>query len=172
MLTIRRWRTYFGFGRVRKGALKALPAQMQRGRPGHLPLPLGKAARFACTIAPPPRGRVEAAPLPASLSPSSQFPQRAPRIRDRRPVFERMPAAAVVAIFEELMHSCRNIPDRVARRQSYTLGIPGLAAVCIRSGLTFFPFAGKTCELKPNYRCLRRSMRGRASTNTFSGNAG
>jgi hypothetical protein len=36
-----------------------------------------------------------------------------------------MPAAAVAAIFEEIMHSFRSICDRVAGRKSYTLGIPG-----------------------------------------------
>lgn len=172
MLTIRRWRTYFGFGRARNGALNALPAQKQRGRPGHLPLSLGKAARFAPNDSPAPARPSRGRPHACVSTPVFPISTTRPRIRDGRPVFERMPAAAGVAIFEENMHSCRNIPDRVARRESYTLGIPGSADVCIRSGLTFFPFAGKICELKPNYLCLRRSMKERASTNTFPGNAG
>lgn len=59
-------------GRTRNDALKAFPAQKQQDWPGHLPLPLGKVARIARTIAPalPSSGWP---PMPALRSPVSGF---------------------------------------------------------------------------------------------------
>ena len=95
------------------------------------------------------------------------------RIRDGRLVFERMPEAALVALF--LKKSC-------IRSAVFAIALPGGRAILwaflgtsrflhsARIGV--FLFAGKTCELKPNYLGLRRSMQEQASTINFSGNAG
>ena len=151
----------------------ALLAQKRRDRFGHLPCLLDKAARFACTIDFPLRCRAGAS-LPC-LHCDPRFPASTMRlrIRDGRLVFERMPEAALVALF--LKKSC-------IRSAVFAIALPGGRAILwaflgtsrflhsARIGV--FLFAGKTCELKPNYLGLRRSMQEQASTINFSGNAG